>query len=168
MDLTREVEVLADHLGDLPERHALVSDSVPARPGRRRFQSQSVEVRLHRECAPPANEDRSGFSRRRQAFAASAELQEREHVKLASLALALADAWQRRGVAALPASLAAEAGIAVFKTAFGRWTGDAGERTLSDWIHECVRTSWRRRQPGERQRALAEIRVPVLRSTPFV
>jgi AcrR family transcriptional regulator len=91
------------------------------------------------EAATVVFEERRGFSRRRQAIiAASGELQEREQVKLASLALALADALQRRGVADLPAGLAAEAGIAIFKIAFERWIGDAGERTLSHWIRECA------------------------------
>jgi AcrR family transcriptional regulator len=84
-------------------------------------------------------EERSGFARRRQAIiAASVELQEREQIKLASLAVALAGALQRRGVADLPASLAAEAGMAIFKTAFERWTGDAGDQSLSDWIRKCA------------------------------
>ena len=84
-------------------------------------------------------EERREFARRRQAIiAANAELQERELIKLASLAAALTDALRRRGVADPAASLAAEAGIAVFKIAFERWTGDAGERALSEIIRESV------------------------------
>ncbi|MGH2894693.1 MAG: TetR family transcriptional regulator, partial [Solirubrobacteraceae bacterium] len=59
--------------------------------------------------------ERRDFARQRQAvIAASAELQERELIKLASLAAALADALRRRGVTEPAASLSAEAGIAVF------------------------------------------------------
>jgi AcrR family transcriptional regulator len=52
---------------------------------------------------------------------ANAELRERELIKLATLATALADALRRRGVPDPAAMLTAEAGIAVFKVAFERW-----------------------------------------------
>nr|BFF25571.1 TetR/AcrR family transcriptional regulator [Glycomyces mayteni] len=69
--------------------------------------------------------DRHRFSRRRQAvIAANAELREREAVKLASLADALASGLRERGVAEPAASLAAEAGIAVFKVAHLQWVAD--------------------------------------------
>jgi AcrR family transcriptional regulator len=63
--------------------------------------------------------------RRRQAIiTAHAELRERELIKLAGLATALADALRRRGVGDPAASLTAEAGIAVFKIAFERWVAE--------------------------------------------
>jgi AcrR family transcriptional regulator len=63
--------------------------------------------------------------RRRQAIiSAHAELRERELIKLAGLATALADALRRRGVGDPAASLTAEAGIAVFKIAFERWVAE--------------------------------------------
>jgi AcrR family transcriptional regulator len=84
-------------------------------------------------------EERKSFATQRQyVIAASEELQEREQIKLATLALVLADAMQRRGVDALPASLAAETGIAVFKIAFERWIGDAKGPPLSAVIRECA------------------------------
>jgi AcrR family transcriptional regulator len=49
------------------------------------------------------------------------ELRERELIKLASLATAVAKALQARGVSELAATLAAEAGLAVFKVGFERW-----------------------------------------------
>jgi hypothetical protein len=55
-----------------------------------------------------------------------------------TLASALADAIRRRGVADPAASLAAEAGIAVFKVAFERWTGDASSRPLSHLIRQSA------------------------------
>lgn len=56
-------------------------------------------------------------------------LQERELIKLATLASTLAGALRERGVAEPTASLAAEAGVAVFKNAFARWlTGEEGGR----------------------------------------
>ena len=60
--------------------------------------------------------------RRRQAIiAAHPELRERELIKLATVAAAVADTLRRRGVGEPAASLTAEAGMAVFKIAFERW-----------------------------------------------
>jgi AcrR family transcriptional regulator len=68
------------------------------------------------------------LARQRQAIiAASAELQERELIKLASLASALADALRERGVEDPAASLTAEAGIAVFRIAFERWVEETDQ-----------------------------------------
>jgi AcrR family transcriptional regulator len=50
-----------------------------------------------------------------------AEIRERELIKLASLAVAVTKALHARGVSEPAASLAAEAGIAVFKIGFERW-----------------------------------------------
>jgi AcrR family transcriptional regulator len=70
------------------------------------------------------------LSRRRQAVIdASAELRERELIKLASLSAALANALRERGLDAPTAGLTAEVGIAVFKAAFERWLADGGDFT---------------------------------------
>ncbi len=80
-------------------------------------------------------QERRDGSRQRQAIiAANTELQERELIKLASLASAIADALRRRGVTDPAASLAAEAGIAVFKIAFERWVGETSQADLPDLI----------------------------------
>ena len=77
--------------------------------------------------------------RQRQAIIdASAELKERELIKLASLASALAEALRRRGVEDPAASLTAEAGIAVFRIAFERWINDTGGRDLPGLIRESL------------------------------
>ena len=82
---------------------------------------------------------RHAFARRRQAvIAANPELQERELVKLASIAAALTSALHERGVAEPAASLTAEAGIAVFRIAFERWVADADPRDLAALIHESL------------------------------
>ncbi len=79
------------------------------------------------------------LARERQAIiAASAELRERELIKLASLAEALANALRARGVEDAPASLTAEAGIAVFKVAFERYVGDTGQADLPRLIRESL------------------------------
>ncbi|WP_414170097.1 TetR family transcriptional regulator [Streptoverticillium reticulum] len=82
---------------------------------------------------------RHAFARQRQAvITANAELRERELVKLASLSATMADALRRRGVKEPAASLAAEAGIAVFKVAFERWTTSTGRRSLSAFVREAL------------------------------
>lgn len=58
---------------------------------------------------------------RRAVIAANPELQERELIKLATLAAAVAGALRERGIPETAAKLAAEAGVAVFKVAFERW-----------------------------------------------
>jgi len=79
------------------------------------------------------------FARERQAIiAASVELQERELIKLASLASALAKALRRRGVEDPVASLTAEAGIAVFKVAFERYVSESDQRDLPRLIRESL------------------------------
>jgi AcrR family transcriptional regulator len=83
--------------------------------------------------------ERPDLSRRRQAIIdANPELQERERIKLASLATAAADALERRGVPGSAATLAAEMGIAVFRVAFGRWISDPNERDLARVIRESL------------------------------
>jgi AcrR family transcriptional regulator len=85
-------------------------------------------------------EDRREFAQRRQAIiAANSELQERELVKLATLASALADALRRRGVTDPAASLAAEVGISVFKIAFERWVNDGNGQSLADHIRASAK-----------------------------
>ena len=90
------------------------------------------------QAADDIFQERREFAGQRQAIiAANPELQERELIKLASLASALTDALRRRGVGDPDSRLAAEAGIAIFKIAFEAWVDDANERTLS----ECIRAS---------------------------
>jgi len=73
-------------------------------------------------------EERRGRARQRQVIvAATPELQERELIKLARLSAALAGALRRRGVTDPAASLAAEAGVAVFRVAFQRWVGQPAD-----------------------------------------
>jgi len=77
--------------------------------------------------------------RQRQAvIAANTALQERELIKLAKLASGIAEALCQRGVAQPAASLAAEAGVSVFKISFDRWVADANERELAQLIDESL------------------------------
>jgi AcrR family transcriptional regulator len=76
----------------------------------------------------PLLTERRPFGRQRQAvIAANPDLQERELIKLATLAASLAGALHDRGVGAPDAELAAEAGIAVFRIGFERWVSAPDE-----------------------------------------
>lgn len=91
------------------------------------------------QAAAAVFEERREHSRQRQkVINANAELRERELIKLASLSAALAEALRGRGVADPGASLAAEAGIAVFKIAFERWIGGTDERDMAQFIRESL------------------------------
>ena len=83
-------------------------------------------------------ERREGARQRQTIIAANPELQERELIKLASLASALAGALRRRGVSEPAASLTAEAGIAVFKIAFGLWIDGDSEQDLPRLMQESL------------------------------
>jgi AcrR family transcriptional regulator len=61
---------------------------------------------------------------------ATAELRERELIKLAALASAVAAALRDRGVPEPTASLAAETGATVVKVAFARWVSEPGQADL--------------------------------------
>jgi AcrR family transcriptional regulator len=77
------------------------------------------------------------FARRRQMIINSTrDLQERELLKLASMTSAVAGALRDRGVNAASASLAAETGMAVFKTAFASWVSESSTHSLSEIIAE--------------------------------
>ncbi len=85
-----------------------------------------------------------------------AEIQERELIKLAALALAVTRALHARGVAEPAASLAAEAGMAVFKIGFDRWVSakkphgfGAHIRAAMDALHALASE----RKPQKRARA---------------
>jgi len=91
------------------------------------------------ETAGALIQQRRDFSRQRQAIiAANTELQERELIKLASLASAIANALRQSGVREPAASLTAEAGIAIFKIAFERWVNGPDELDLPTVIREYL------------------------------
>jgi AcrR family transcriptional regulator len=78
-------------------------------------------------------DERRTWSRARQAVIdADPGLQERELLKLSSLAVAMTRALRRRGIDATAAALAAEAGVAVFRVAFAGWIAEGEERSLAE------------------------------------
>jgi hypothetical protein len=77
--------------------------------------------------------------RRRQALIlANTELQERELVKLASVATSLGEALRRRGVPDTAAELAAETAMAVLRIALARWIEDPAERPWEVHVREAI------------------------------
>ena len=92
------------------------------------------------EVAASVLQDNREFAQRRQnAITTNAELQERELIKLASLASAMAEALRERGVPETTASLTGEAGIAIFKVAFERWTDESNDVELAQLIRDSLR-----------------------------
>ena len=84
-------------------------------------------------------EDRRELAaRRRQIIAATPELQERELIKLASLARAVAEALHRRGVGDPAAILTAEAAITVFRVAFDRWVDEGNRQPFRRLVRESL------------------------------
>jgi hypothetical protein len=92
------------------------------------------------EAAGALLRDDRSISRRRQAIIdATPTLRERELIKLASLAEALAAALRERGLDEPAAELTAELGIALFRVAFGRWIAPAGgEGDFSALVREAL------------------------------
>jgi AcrR family transcriptional regulator len=84
-------------------------------------------------------QERREYASQRQAIiAANAELQERELIKLAALAAALADTLRQRGIKEPVASLAAEAGIAVFRIAFEVWVDPTNQLGLPQILRDSL------------------------------
>jgi AcrR family transcriptional regulator len=91
---------------------------------------ESVSAAFEAACATmQENPDRVRL--RDAIVSANAELRERELIKLAALATAVAGALRDGGVPEPAASLAAEMGVTVFKVAFARWVSEPGQPDLT-------------------------------------
>ncbi|MFO0726576.1 MAG: TetR family transcriptional regulator [Myxococcota bacterium] len=102
-------------------------------------------------------EQRRAFARRRQALIARhAELQERELIKLSTMAVQISAALRRRGVAKASADLIAETGVTIFKNAFERWVNGDKKRDLAHHLGAAM---------NELRAATGE--TPVRRSAPL-
>jgi AcrR family transcriptional regulator len=99
-----------------------------------------VAIATSLEAAAALMQERRPWSQQRQVvISAHPELQERELIKLASLAAAMAEALRGRGVKEPAATLAAEAGIAVFRIAFERWVDETNRRRFPTIIRDSFR-----------------------------
>jgi AcrR family transcriptional regulator len=92
------------------------------------------------DAAAAAMGERSpDFARQRAAIInANADLQERELIKLAGLASALAETLRARGVKEPAASLTAAAGIAVFRVAFASWIDEGNHTNFAQLMRESL------------------------------
>ena len=77
-------------------------------------------------------------AQRRAVVRASPELQERGRTKFAAVIDAVADALRDRGTAESEATLLAEVGVAIFRTAFERWTDEPDDVGLPARIREAA------------------------------
>jgi AcrR family transcriptional regulator len=75
---------------------------------------------------------------RRAVIAANSELQERELLKRARLASALADALRARGADDTTARLAADMGMLAFSTAFERWAAPDNRQSFNELAHAAL------------------------------
>jgi len=91
------------------------------------------------DAAGAVLDERRDMTRRRQAvIAANPRLQQQEQIKYATLAADLAEALRGRGVEPSSAGLAADAGVAVFRTAFERWIDEAEERDFGRLVRDTL------------------------------
>jgi AcrR family transcriptional regulator len=83
--------------------------------------------------------ERQDFARQRQAIiAANPELQERELIKLSSMAEAIAAALRGRGVSEQAAMMAAQTAMTIFQVAFARWVDQPDPGALPRLISEAL------------------------------
>jgi len=79
-----------------------------------------------------------GARARQRLIETSTDLQEREMIKMATLTAAIGAALRLRKVPESAASLTAQAGVAVFQTAFDRWASREGSVDFSHLIHGAL------------------------------
>jgi AcrR family transcriptional regulator len=90
--------------------------------------------------APVFTPDRHDFAPQRQAIiAANTELEERQLLKRARLAAAMAGALRARGADEATAQLAAHIGVLAFSTAYTRWAAEENRRSFGEIAHEALR-----------------------------
>jgi AcrR family transcriptional regulator len=113
-------ETLVDMIGNAPQEAAPFDVVAEA------FEAAGAKLQALRDFS---------HVRARQALVVEhAELRERELIKLASLAAAVTEALRARGVSEPAASLAAEAGVAIFKVGFERWVSTKKPQDLAAHI----------------------------------
>jgi AcrR family transcriptional regulator len=116
----------------------LFEEAIAAAPGPA-TPLEAVTAALDAAAAAFTPERRELGPRLQAVIAASSELQERDALKHAGLAAAMAGALQKRGVPDLTASLAAELGVLAFKRAFARWTEPANQQELGELARQSLR-----------------------------
>jgi AcrR family transcriptional regulator len=91
-------------------------------------------------AAPAFTRDRHDLApQRRAVIAANSELQERELLKRARLASAMAEALHARGTDDITARLAAEVGVLAFSTAYACWAAPENQQPFTEIAHAALR-----------------------------
>jgi AcrR family transcriptional regulator len=109
-------------------------DAAPPRAAPMQFIAAAVHA-----AASWFTDDRRPYSRTRQAVIDSnPALQERERHKLAGLAVSVAAALRKRGIAEPAATLAAESGATVFAMAFAQWIREDEDRSLASIAADLI------------------------------
>lgn len=80
----------------------------------------------------------SQAAQRRAVIASSPELQERERTKLAAVTEAVVGALRERGATESSAKMLAQVGIAVFQTAFERWSDQPEDTDFAAQVEEAA------------------------------
>lgn len=85
------------------------------------------------------DDERRPYARLRSTvIVANTDLLERELIKMATLSAALAQTLRQRGIGEPDASLAAEAGIAVFRVAFAQWVDESERRSYGEIVNDAL------------------------------
>lgn len=118
-------------------RDVLVSTLAGAPPSATPMEAVTAAL----DAAGEVLDQRRDMTRRRQAvIAANPSLQQGEQVKYAALAADMAEALRQRGVEAVAAGLAADAGVAVFRAAFERWIRADEHRDFGGLVRDTLDT----------------------------
>jgi AcrR family transcriptional regulator len=122
-------EVLFDASAELEEKALAALEGAPATASALELVATALDA-----AADIIGHDRELARKRHAVIMANADLRERELIKLAQMSAALADGLRRRGVGDTEASLAAEAGAAVYRVAFQRWFDATDDLDLRDVV----------------------------------
>lgn len=132
---TDKREVLFHGWAELQARSLAALEAAPAAASSLELVAAALDA-----VAELVGADPPAVRRRQRIISATAELREREMIKLTSMSDALAEGLRARGVDALEASLAAETGLAVYRVAFGQWV----LRTDDGDLGALIRITWER------------------------
>ena len=124
-------EVLFDGSAELEEKSLAALAAAPATASTLEVVAAALDA-----AADLIGRDRELARKRQAVIMANADLRERELSKLAQISAALADGLRRRGIGDAEASLAAEAGAAVYRVAFQQWVDAADDFDLRDAIRQ--------------------------------
>jgi AcrR family transcriptional regulator len=117
-------------------RERIVDGVVGAPPGAGPLDAVACGLAAAAAMLGEFRRDLSG--QRHAVIAANPELRERELAKLADYAVAVAEALHQRGVGEPQASLAADAGMTVFRVAMERWSTGVDGSDLADVMVESM------------------------------